>query len=297
MSKQGSSRQGRTGGTAAIGGCKVELTGITERPLVLTGFPWFTREGQFCRLPVDSIKKMERIRGGAWNASGAMVRFKTDSDVIAVRVKLRGTSDMSHMPRTGSSGVDLFVGTGTGKAFLAGTQPPPGATGYDAVLARLPDRRMREWTLNLPLYNGIRKMDVGVSRGSRLARPSRFAVQKPVLFYGGSITQGGCASRPGNAYSHIVCRWLDANLVNLGFSGCSKLEPVMAELIASLDVSVVVIDPTNTTLEELRERHEPFFRIIRASSEQLYARFSTRVTRSSIWTIVCSVDTRRLSPL
>lgn len=246
-----------------IGGHPVVFHDASRKPFGLTGFPWFEKEGRFCRLPADSIEKLERIRDGAWHTAGGCVRFRTDSDLLAVKVKLTSGGDMSHMPRTGSAGVDLFRGRGAGKTFVAVGIPPAGADEYDALLYKGKEKAMGDWTLNLPLYNGVKQILVGVSPSAKLCRPAAFAVRKPILFYGGSITQGGCASRPGNAFTHMICDWLDAPLINLGFSGCAMLEPIMATLIASLDLGVLMIDTTNTSVEQKRERYEPFFLRIR----------------------------------
>ena len=246
-----------------IGGRPVEFHDVTRKPFGLTGFPWFEKEGRFCRLPVDSIEKLDRIRDGAWHTAGGRVRFRTDSELLAVRVKLTSSGDMSHMPRTGSAGVDLFRGPGAKKTFVAVGIPPAGADKYETLLYKGKEKEMCDWTLNFPLYNGVKQILVGVSPGAKLCPPAAFAIRKPILFYGGSITQGGCASRPGNAFTHMICDWLDAPLINLGFSGCAMLEPIMATLIASLDLGVLLIDTTNTTPEQKRKRHEPFFLSIR----------------------------------
>ncbi len=246
-----------------ISGQPVSFFNATRKPFAITGFPWHRKEGVFCRLPVDSIEKMDKIRDGAWHTAGGRVRFRTDSPLLAVRVKLRSSGDMSHMPRTGSAGVDLLRGRGARKTFVAIGIPPAGASEYEALLVNGKQKEMRDWTLNFPLYNGVNQLLIGVSPGSKILPPPPLSVRKPILFYGSSITQGGCASRPGNAFTHMLCDWMDAPLINLGFSGCGMLEPIMAELIASLDLSVLMIDTTNTSLEQKQERYEPFFRTIR----------------------------------
>lgn len=252
-----------------IGGHPVEFYDATRKPFGLTGFPWFETESRLWRLPADSVEKMERIRDGAWQTAGGRIRFRTDSELLAVKVTLTSGGDMSHMPRTGSAGVDLFRGRGAEKTFVAVGFPPAGAEAYDALLYKGKEKQMCDWTLNLPLYNGVKQILIGVSPGAKLYRPAAYAVHKPILFYGGSITQGGCASRPGNAFTHLICDWLDAPLINLGFSGCAMLEPIMATIIASLDLGVLMIDTTNTSLDQKRERYEPFFRSIRERQPDL----------------------------
>src|SRR5437660_1058190 len=75
-----------------------------------------------------------------------------------------------------------------------------------------------------------------------IAKASRFASPKPVVFYGTSITQGGCASRPGMSYQAIVGRQLNLDFVNLGFSGNGKGEPAVADMVAEIDASAFVVD-------------------------------------------------------
>src|SRR5690606_21637774 len=101
---------------------------------------------------------------------------------------------------------------------------------------------VREATLNFPLYNGVNRVQVGLLPGAEVLPPTPFALPKPILFYGSSITQGGCASRPGNAYCQMVARRFDAECLNFGFSGSARGELAMAEVLASLDPAVLVLD-------------------------------------------------------
>jgi hypothetical protein len=254
---------------AKVGDHEVDFYDVTQKPFGLTGFPWFKKEKVFCRLPVDSIEKMERIRGGAWHTSGGRIRFRTDSRLLAVRVKLLSSSDMSHMPRTGSAGVDLYLGKGKKTELVSVAKPGAAEDEYEMLMYTSDKSEMLDWTLNFPLYNGVKQMSVGIAPGAKLRPPAPFSIRKPILFYGGSITQGGCASRPGNGFAGIICDRLDAPLINLGFSGCARLEPVMADLIASLDLGVLMIDTTNTSVEEKKERYEPFFKRIRSQCPNL----------------------------
>jgi hypothetical protein len=66
----------------------------------------------------------------------------------------------------------------------------------------------------------------------------------------------------------MVCRALDAEQVNLGFSGSARGEPEMAELVASLRglaAFVLDYDHNSPTPEHLVATHEPFFRTVRAA--------------------------------
>ncbi|MCK5801563.1 MAG: SGNH/GDSL hydrolase family protein [Lentisphaeria bacterium] len=251
----------------------------TANPIVLTGLPFFVVEGELCRLPQAAIPKMNQgVQGLAWHTTGAMVRFRTNSPVIAVRAELRAVSDMNHMPRSGSSGFDIYLGQGTGKVFRKTAIPGPGQKEYASNLFQVDTAEMREFTINFPLYNGVRKLEIGIDPECLIEPPTPFAIEKPILFYGSSITQGGCASRPGNAYTHIIARRLDANLINYGFSGSARGTVEMAELLGTIAMSVLVYDYDHNapSLDHLQKTHAPFFRTFRTAQPDTPVVFVSR---------------------
>jgi len=78
--------------------------------------------------------------------------------------------------------------------------------------------------------------------------------QKPIVFYGTSITQGGCASRPGMVYTSIISRALQKECVNLGFSGNARMDKALAEMVARVDADQYVIDCLeNCTLKVMQD--------------------------------------------
>ncbi len=203
-----------------------------------------------------------------WTATctpGVRMRFCTDSDYIALKAVIRYTDDLSHMPRSGSGGFDLYAGeTGQIPQFRKVFMPEAGRPEVSGEIA-FQDRRRREILIHFPLYNGVAEIAIGLPPDALLLAPEPFLYRYPVVFYGSSITQGGCASRPGNAYPAIVCRELRADMVNLGFSGNAKGEPEMARCIASMPMTAFVMDYDYNadSAEDLRRTHEPFFRIVR----------------------------------
>jgi len=117
--------------------------------------------------------------------------------------------------------------------------------------------------LNLPLYNGIDSLEIGVTRGAAF-EPIPPRSEKPVVFYGTSITQGGCASRPGMAFPAILGRRLNVPVINLGFSGNGRMDPEIGKLLTELDAAVFVLDcVANLTPEQAAKRTEPFVRLLR----------------------------------
>jgi hypothetical protein len=169
------------------------------------------------------------------------------------------------MPIAGRSGFDLYLGHGASKIFFKNARPDVGKATVKAPLAENLEGGTKECTVYLPLYNGIKNMQIGISPEAKISAPLDFAVENPVIFYGSSITQGGCASRPGNSYTNILTRWLDAPSVNMGFSGSGKGETVIAKAIAEANPSVFVMDYDHNapTVEYLEKTHEKFFSAFR----------------------------------
>ena len=205
--------------------------------------------------------------------AGGRIRFRTNSPYIIIKVDLmEGDKIMPHMPVTGISGVDLYTGSGGNCKYKKTIIPPTHLVKeYDGVYyTETNENKLEDITLNLPLYNGVDNIYIGLKNGSIVESPLPYTIDKPVIYYGSSITQGGCASRPGNSFDAIVSRWLDCDHVNLGFSGNGFGELFMAEYIAGLDMSACVIDCFNIKgKEHIQAAHEPFFKTIRTARPDL----------------------------
>lgn len=221
--------------------------------------------GTFCRMNPEILPQIpsEGVRELAWHTAGATVRFRVPGGRFAVRMKLRYGGDMSHMPRSGIGGLDVYFGTGTGRTFCTGFRGETSGARDVAGEVTLPSGE-EEVLLHLPLYDGVTQLELGFPEGIQPERPAPYRIDKPVLFYGSSITQGGCASRPGNCYTAMISRLLDCSTWNLGFSGNAKGEPEMASYIAELPMSAFVYDYDHNapSSEHLERTHLPFLRTI-----------------------------------
>ncbi len=223
-----------------------DLDWVDAREIGLEGRGFTDTAAPYDRLPADA---RGRVTDAVWSlqqhSAGICIRFRTSAPEIGVRWSLVSSEIAStHMAATGVSGVDLYAYPAypDGRPRFAGVGRP---SQQAANLARLPgsqDDRPWIFQLNLPLYNGVTSMQLGVPSGHRL-EPLREAGRLPPLcFYGTSIVQGGCASRPGMAYPAIICRELGVEGINLGFSGSAKAEPEMAEILCRLDPRAWVLD-------------------------------------------------------
>ncbi len=200
---------------------------------------------QYRRMPQAVANEVsDGIAYGCKDTAGGRVRFCTDSKVVSLFIKSSGHPTMSHMPKSGKSGFDLYRRVeGQDREFYHCSFIPPYTDEKEYVLShdRL-DGQMAEYTLNFPLYDRVYEVYIGLKKGAKLKAASPYRFKKPVVYYGSSITQGGCACRPGNAYQAIITRDLNIDHINLGFSGSAKGEPEMAEYIASLEMEAFVCD-------------------------------------------------------
>lgn len=236
--------------------------------LRVEGMGWTDTEEPYDRLPAGA---KGRIRPAVWTLSkhsaGICVRFLADAARISVRWTLKSPSlSLPHMPATGVSGMDLYVKDGGSWHWLA-VGMPDGERNAKEMAADLPIGE-REFRLYLPLYNGVSSVEVGIPGGARIgpAPEGPRDGRRPLVVYGTSIAQGGCASRPGMAYPSILGRRFEVPVINLGFSGNGRMEREMAELLAQLDAAAYVVDCLpNMEAPEIAERTEPFLAVLRAA--------------------------------
>ena len=235
------------------------------------------RRGVLCRLPEEFLSECsEGVQHLAYHLAGACVRFSTDADQLAVVWELTDTANMPHFAASGQSGMELFEETDSGSRHIqtlipamGGEKGPLGPEGHGCRKQQnscfpLPGG-MRHYALYLPLYNGLSQLLLGFPEGSEILPGRSPMIEKPIVAYGSSITQGGCATKAGSCYTSILCRRLDAAQINLGFSGNGKGELNMAQYIATLPMSLFLLDYDHNAPSpaHLRETHEPFFRAVR----------------------------------
>ncbi len=237
------------------------------KDLVVEGKGWVDTQSFYDRLPAKAEGK---VPPSVWTLShhsaGLCVRFTTDAPSIQVRWALlpKGNLSMPHMPATGVSGVDLYSKDKSGRWRFVANGRPADVTNT----ARFTPPSSQPCLLYLPLYNGVTSVAIGIPTGNTITVPDTAVIKqrKPIVFYGTSITQGGCASRPGMVFTAIVGRQLDTPVINLGFSGSGKMEPAMADLLAELDPSAYVLDCLwNMSPKLVSTRIEPFVKTLRAA--------------------------------
>lgn len=239
-----------------------QFTWIDINLLAVEGRGWIDTEHLFDRLPA---RAKGIVNENIWNLShdsaGILVHFRSDTPELRVRGRLRKKQlAMGHMPLSGVSGVDLYVRVEEGWHWMASARPEDTMELSLVLFQDLP-AQPRDFLLYLPLYNGTDALEVGVTESSRCEPVVR--TQKPIAFYGTSIVQGGCASRPGMAYVAILGRRLDWPVINVGFSGQGRAEQEVGLLLSELDPRIFVLDCLPNLQPEEAGRMEKFVNILR----------------------------------
>src|SRR5579859_1666134 len=207
-------------GAGSSSGSHVDAETLWHDPVEwgVEGKGWTDTERFYDRFPArakgsvpDSVWDLSR------HSAGLCVRFRTDSPSIHLRMDLHSPGlSMPHMPATGVSGFDLYARDSRGKWQWVHSARPEAQHVEGPLIDGLAPG-LKEFVGYLPLYNGVEQLAVGVAAGARF-EPITPNTHRPIAFYGTSICQGGCASRPGLAYTAIVGRMLDRPVINLGFS-------------------------------------------------------------------------------
>ena len=284
---------------ASVNKSDIKIYDVRKEPFTLYGL-YGPESGEiFRRIPEQVAKDMgDGAHFLHTCGAGIRVRFKTDSEYIAIKSKMPCVSLMPHMTALGSAGFDLYA---DGKFYKS--YNPPAAyedkyrstinmfDGYEGIVT-FPDRKMRDIIINFPLYSSVSELLIGLQEDAELKKGNEYTYKVPVVYYGSSITQGGCASRPGNSYQAVISRRLDCDYLNLGFSGNARAEDAIAEYIASLDMSVFVYDYDHNapTVEHLAKTHKPMFDKIRAKNPDLPIIMVTRPNRAEAGEITERID-------
>ncbi len=240
------------------GGKEFDYYKIPDLRFALHGVFLDAEEG-FLRMP---MKKAEAVSDGVANltreTSGGRIRFSTDSSVFQLKVEYEKLWPMAHMALVGQGGFCLFEEREKDRKYIK-ILPPAFENEYGGYTAtvNLQGGVMRNYILYFPLYQPVKGVTIGLEKGAKVGKGKAYRDIKPILYYGSSITQGGCASRSDNCYQAFIEKWNNIDYINLGFSGNGKGEEAMVEHLCSIDCSFFVCDYNHSgvPLEWLKNTH------------------------------------------
>ncbi len=254
---------------------------FSEKPFRLFGAPLFEKMGKMWRLPdelTDQLPKEFVDWNLAHRCPGARLCFRTDSPTLSFRIVFRSISIDIGMSLYAAQSGNVFVGDRQNAVYKGLIMPREGYNKPEATGIFQKDAVMEDVTVFLPRNEEILDVFIELEEGARVEAPTPYRHAVPILYYGSSITEGGCCSMPAMAYNALLSQWLDTDYINMGFSGSAKGELIMADYLNTFDKSVFVMDYDHNApnAKHLKETHAPFFRRIREHSPHLPVVFMSK---------------------
>ena len=237
------------------------------------GLNYFESDKRYHRLPKELDEVLPKLEGSvdvlAGNSSGGIAAFYSNTNVLKIKVKLSFKFHMGHMPYTGQAGFDLYIGKSyQDMHFYRTSNFDFNKNEYEFTYFNHENlsNENKLYVLNFPLYATVEEVLIGVSKDSNITPCNDlFKNNDKIVFYGTSITQGGCASRPGMSYTQILSRKLGIECLNYGFSGNGKGHIEIAHTLSKInDVKMFVLDyEANVTFDRLKATLDNFVKALR----------------------------------
>ena len=278
---------------SAVSSGEVEWIEIPSDKVTLCGVFYDEKDGLFRRVPKSVVGRLsDNVRYLSTHTTGGRIIFETDSPFIALKgvennvgfmsnmalfgvygfsVSANGTYRGTVMPDTLSQNSDLPLcpnridsPISADDVAFEGSKP----TGVDGIAL---------CKVGFPLYTGVRKLFLGVKKGSIVQKANPYS-KKPIVFYGSSITHGACASRAGLDYASLVSEMMNIDFLNVAFAGNCHGEMEMAQYIAGIDSSLYVIeyDHNAKTVDMLQNTHCKFYEALRRNNKTTPILFFSR---------------------
>lgn len=233
------------------------------------GIYYSNEEKCYRRLPkhvADNVN--DGVKNLAYHTSGGRIKIKTNSPYLVIRAFAKPNGIMTNMPISAQWGFAIKEGLlYHGEISPTDVDITSQQTEQNVIFQgmRYIGNGEHDLTIFTPLYNGVNEIFIGVKKGCYLEKGSEYKYAKPIVFYGSSITQGGCASNSASSYINMLSESLSSDILNLGFSGSAKAEKVICDYVASLDPSIFVIDYDHNapTVEHLINTHYLLYKTIR----------------------------------
>lgn len=241
-----------------------------DAPLKVFGVPFFERKKSLQRLPDELIAELpQNYKTLGKRCPGARVGFRTDAEEFTVEITLDTLSVDVGMAIYSCQSAEVHIGR-RGKARYAGLVNPPNYDTKTYSKTFKKSAELEDVMIYLPRNEMVLNVKVSLPDGARVEAPTPYKYG-PILFYGSSITEGGCCTRMTNAYNAMLSDRLDIDYYNFGFSGSAKGELCVADYINTMDIEAFVYDYDHNapSAEHLRATHEAFFKRIREKSPTL----------------------------
>lgn len=234
---------------------------ITKAPFRIYGNSTVA-DNIYARMPETFSQKVSAgVFDSAARSAGVRVRFKTNSKRLGIKAHYRKCSQAVTQSALSAKGFDVYV---NGK-YRTSLRPEEEMELYYEQLANIGDEAEKDIIIYFPYFSVVDKVELALDKGSCAWDGNKYEKELPIVFYGSSVTQGFCVSRPGNIFSAMVSRKMNTDYINLGFSGVCRGEKEMADYIGRLKKSVVICeyDHNEPDAESLQENHLNFYKNLR----------------------------------
>lgn len=249
---------------------------IKDAPIKVFGIPFFDKKKVFERIPLEIREKVTSLEFYGRRCPGARVGFKTDAAEFTVRISFKTFSVDAGMSIFAAHAANVMVGERQNSEYVEHICPPDYETKqFEKVVKK--SGKMEEVTIWLPRNEELDEVEIIFPDDANIEAPTPYKYG-PALYYGSSITEGGCATGVTLGYNSLLSRWLDLDYYNFGFSGSARGEIEIADYINTIDFSLFVMDYDHNAwnCDELKRTHEPFFKRIREKHPDLPVLFLTR---------------------
>ena len=234
-----------------------------DKPIKVFGIPFFEEKKVFERIPKQLREEISNLEFLGRRCPGARVCFRTDATEFTVKITFKTLSFDIGMSIYACQSASVMVGNRQNSVFLGLVNPPDYDTRTFEKTFNKSDK-LEDVTIWLPRNEELDNIEISFPDSAQVEEPTPYKYG-PALYYGSSITEGGCCCNVTNGYNAILSRLLDLDYYNFGFSGSAQGEIAMAEYICTIDFNVFVYDYDYNApnAEHLRKTHEPFFKTIR----------------------------------
>ena len=185
-------------------------------------------------------------------AAGLAVVFKTNSTAITVKTEYGPAYTAVNTMPISYRGYDLYIKKDGEWLWAAAGATKPEKSGDNLVLIKNMDNSEKECLLYLPIYNELLSVQIGVDMNAEIS-----AIESPfrhrVGIFGSSFTHGISTSRAGMSYPAQFTRHTGIQILSLGCSGNSKLQPYFADVLCAADVDALIFDSFSNPSAELIE--------------------------------------------
>lgn len=247
----------------------MKMLRFTDSPLKVFGVPFFEETKTLKRLPDSIMEKLPNLSFLGKRCPGARLCFRTDAESFDVTLTFKTLSVDIGMSIFSCQSAAVLLGDRR-NFRLEGLISPPDYNTKTSVRTVKKSSDMEDVTIFLPRNEIIEDLTLTFPDDVKVEEPTPYTYG-PVVFYGSSITEGGCCQSIFNAYNAILSNRLNMDYYNLGFSGNARGELIVADFINTIPMKAFVFDYDHNapTVEHLRNTHEAFFLRIREKNPNL----------------------------